>query len=162
VRIVGALNRLTPGSMSQTFDTVVSAKYRVDFKFSGNPVVNDWDCPASGSDPTDPQYSLVKTMTVRASGASVEGYAFDTAPYSWSAYPANIPMTWVNEVYRFTATTPSTILVFTSTSTSHCGPTIDHVRVGTAADCKKSGWKSMVDANGAPFKNGGACQKFYK
>jgi choice-of-anchor C domain-containing protein len=159
------LNRLTPGSMSQTFDTKAGTSYRVDFKFSGNPVVNNWDCPASGYDPDDPLYSLVKTMSVHATGGRAREYRFDTSPYSWpdsGGTVNNVPMTWVNKVYRFTATGASTTLTFQSTSTSKCGPTIDYVRVGTAADCKKGGWDSMVDASGTPFASQGECVSFYK
>jgi choice-of-anchor C domain-containing protein len=158
------LNHMAAGSISQTFTTAVNDRYRIDFEFSGNPVVSN-DCPYD-SDPSGP-YSRVKTMTVRANpGGTLGAYRFDTTP--WSAAPTgNIPMEWINEVYRFTAKASSTTLTFNSTSVSYCGPAIDYVRVttekvATAKDCKKGGWKSMVDASGTPFGSQGLCVSFYK
>jgi choice-of-anchor C domain-containing protein len=146
------LNHIAPGSIRQTFDTTINDTYVVRFMFAGIPIINATDCPA--------QYR-VKEMTVAATGGATQTYAFDTTGYSLTN------MGWRGESYSFKATGWSTTLTFTSISTTFCGPAIDQVelatvRVATASDCKKSGWKSMVDNSGTPFASQSLCQKFYR
>jgi choice-of-anchor C domain-containing protein len=148
------------GSIGQIFDTVVNDTYGVQFLFSGHPVTNSHDCPAV---PNLPQ-SRIKIVEVTATGGSPRTYQFDTTGLTDADLTR---MVWEEKDYSFTATSGGTTLKFESLSYGNCGPAIDHVRittahVATAKDCKKGGWKSMVDANGTPFDNSGKCLKFYK
>ena len=45
------------------------------------------------------------------------------------------------------------------------GPALDNVEItetaAAGADCRKNGWKAMVDSVGGAFKNQGDCVSFY-
>jgi choice-of-anchor C domain-containing protein len=133
-----------PGVISQTIDTTVNKTYVVTFMLAGNP----------DGGPT------VKTLTVGATGATSADYSFDTTGRTRSA------MGWVAKGYSFKATSATTVITFTNpTADSPFGPALDGVIVtetlGTGAQCKNSGWKTMVDSVGTSFKNQGDCVSFF-
>jgi choice-of-anchor C domain-containing protein len=138
----------TGGSVSQQIGTTANATYVVTFQFAGNPTAS----------PTCP--NAVKTMDVLATGGgTTKSFSFDTTGKSASN------MGWEAQGYSFVATGDSAILTFKSTVQGNCGPAIDMVVVTetlpTGAQCKKDGWKSMVDNIGNAFKNQGDCVSFY-
>lgn len=98
------LNAGDAGAMSQTFDTLTGATYRVTFALAGNPTGD------------------VKTGFVQA-GATTQDFTFDTAGKSTS------DMGWTDNVFDFVAGGPSTTLSFVSTIHSNAGPALDDVRV---------------------------------
>ena len=63
------------------------------------------------------------------------------------------------------ATSAETLISFTSTTPGGYGPVIDNIVITetlpTGADCKKDGWKTMVDKNNISFKNQGDCVSYY-
>jgi hypothetical protein len=95
-------------------------------------------------------------MDVHATGGHSQSYPFDVSDFT----SAN--MGWRYEAYLFKASGKTTVLTFTSTSTTYCGPAIDKVEVWRGADCNQSGWNSMVDDEGTPFASRRACQKSFK
>ena len=74
-------------------------------------------------------------------------------------------MQWATKTYTFVAKSTSTTLTFTSTTAGGYGPAIDNVVItetlATGANCKNSGWKTMVDSVGNSFKNQGDCVSYY-
>jgi len=142
------MNGTGPGSISQAFATTIGKAYTVTFALSGNP-----DGAPS-----------VKTLSVGATGAAPATYSFDTSV----ALNTLVNMKWTTQTYKFTATSATTTLTFTSTTANSVyGPALDNVVVVEAttaqakAACKKGGWKTMVDANGKAFKNQGDCVSYY-
>lgn len=100
------------GTIEQTFDTTAGHQYEVTFYLAGNYILS----PA------------IKTLNVGATGAAVQGYAFDSTGHSAGA------MGWVQETYSFTASSSTTTLSFMSTTTnpvgqSSFGPALDNVSV---------------------------------
>ncbi|MBU6230986.1 MAG: choice-of-anchor C family protein [Cyanobacteria bacterium REEB459] len=98
-----------PGRIQQTFDTITGATYQVLFDLAGNP----GDSPST------------KLLRVAASGGSAQDYSFNTTGKTVTA------MGWQTTAYSFTATSPSTTLLFTSLTNSPYGPALDNVRVST-------------------------------
>jgi len=98
-----------PGRIQQSFDTILGATYQVLFDLAGNPA----------GDPVE------KLLRVAASGSTSQDYSFDTTGKTLTA------MGWQTTAYNFTATSPSTTLLFTSLTNSPFGPALDNVRVGT-------------------------------
>lgn len=138
------MNAVAPGALSQQLTTAVNNTYVVGFSLAGNPTC----APAT------------KTLAVSATGGTTSPYSFSIAGKTQAA------MGWTSQSYSFTATSVSTALTFTSTTPGTCGPALDLVTLTetvatTAADCKKNGWRSMVDSAGSKFKNQGDCVSFY-
>jgi choice-of-anchor C domain-containing protein len=100
------LNGDGPGSISQSFSTVLGSIYVVLFDLAGNP------------DGTP----VVKTLEVSAAGQSQQ-YLFDTTGHNSGQ------MGWTPQVFQFTATDTTTTLQFASLSTGPWGPTVDNVSV---------------------------------
>jgi choice-of-anchor C domain-containing protein len=116
------LNQMDAGSVSQTLTTVPGAVYRVSFALAGNPV-----CAP-----------VTKTLSVSA-GNSQSTYLFNTTGYS-QANPG-----WVNQTFRFQATSSSTTLTFASQNPgSSCGPLIDTVSIS----------EECVPPSNGDFENG--------
>jgi choice-of-anchor C domain-containing protein len=148
------LNGLEAGTLSQTIGTTTGNTYTMTFDLSANP-----ECGLP-----------VKTLTVQASGAVAEAFAYDTAATGNTV----IDMKWETRTYSFVATSPSTKLTFTSTTSGVCGPALDDVVVteavapppppepvpGDKADCRDDGWLTIVDRNGNGFKNQGDCVSY--
>ncbi len=71
----------------------------------------------------------------------------------------------VASAYTFKATGTETTLSFASTTDGAFGPAIDNIVItetlATGANCKNSGWKTMVDSAGTSFRNQGDCVSFY-
>lgn len=104
------MNGNSVGAIEQTINTVAGRTYTLTFDMSGNPYI--------GSD--------TRTMQVSAGGASAPfTYTFTTPPNS------HADMNWVEESLNFTATGPTTLITFASTSTGNCcwGPALDDVAV---------------------------------
>jgi choice-of-anchor C domain-containing protein len=149
------LNGAGPGALSQALATTVDNTYTVTFEVSGN--------PACG--PT------LKTLSVAASGADPQAFAYDTAV----AANTVSDMKWESRTYSFIATSSSSVLTFTSTSTGSCGPALDSVVVtetiaepdpdptpepGPLSDCKHDGWQELADASEHGFRNQGDCVSY--
>lgn len=97
------------GGVEQTFDTILGASYQVLFDLAGNP----------GGDP------LEKGLTVGATGNRTQVYSFDTSGKGFTN------MGWQTFDYRFTATSTSTSLLFSSLVDTPYGPALDNVRVSS-------------------------------
>ena len=149
------LNGAGPGALSQALATTVDNTYAVMFEVSGN--------PACG--PT------LKTLSVAASGADPQAFAYDTAV----AANTVSDMKWESRTYSFIATSSSSVLTFTSTSAGSCGPALDNVVVtetvaepdpdpkpepGPLSDCKDDGWQELADTSEHAFKNQGDCVSY--
>jgi choice-of-anchor C domain-containing protein len=134
------------GAITQTVATTVSNTYVVQFWLAGNP-----DCERG-----------TKTLIVSATGAAPVSYPFENTGSTTRA-----DMGWVQMAYSFVATGSSTTLTFAADpgNTSNCGPALDNVTTTetamTGAHCKQGGWRTMHDADGAPFENQGDCVSFY-
>ena len=145
------LNGLKPGAISQTFATTPNSNYVVAFKLAANPdnYNNDFGAPA------------LKTLTVAATGSgnTTATYSFDATGHSHDA------MGWKDAAYSFVAKGSSTTITFASTTPGVSGPAIDNISItqtlATGANCKNSGWKTMVDSAGTSFRNQGDCVSFY-
>ena len=149
------LNAFEAGTLSQTIGTTTGNTYTMTFDLSANP-----ECGLP-----------VKTLTIQASGAVAEAFAYDTAATGNTV----IDMKWETRTYSFVATSPNTKLTFTSTTLGFCGPALDDVVVtesvapppppepvpGDKADCKDDGWLTIVDQNGNGFKNQGDCVSYF-
>ena len=136
----------TAGAISQTFDTVVNGTYVVTFSMSGNP--------------GNPDVSPIKTMSVGAAEAS-QAFSYNTD----TNHTTFTDMKWLPQTFTFQAKSTQTTLTFTSTTGSGWGPALDDVKIvqtlATGANCKNSGWKTMVDSAGTSFRNQGDCVSFY-
>ena len=99
-------------------------------------------------------------MSVDAAGFDA-GFTYDTATNGTTF----ADMKWAGQTYTFIAKATQTTLTFTSTTGSGWGPAIDNVVItqtlATGADCKKGGWKTMVDKTGTSFRNQGDCVSYY-
>jgi choice-of-anchor C domain-containing protein len=137
------MSGVNAGTLSQTFATTVGNTYTVSFYLSGNPA----------GPPT------VKTLDVIATGATASSYTFDASGQTLST------MSWTLETYSFLATATSTKLSFVSTTPGAFGPALDNVvvteTVPTKDDCKKGGWRTMIDGAGNHFKNQGDCVSYF-
>jgi choice-of-anchor C domain-containing protein len=99
------LNQMNAGSVSQAFATTPGSSYQVSFALAGNPVCGP----------------VTKALSVSAAN-SQSTYSFNTTGYSTSN-PG-----WVNQTFRFQATSSLTTLTFSSQDQgSSCGPLIDTV-----------------------------------
>ena len=141
------------GSVKQTFEAVGGAHYTVFFWMAGNPS----EVPSAGC-----YNGTTKTMSVDASnGGSPMTFNFNTAGQTKTV------MGWKDEQYDFSAAAGgATTVTFLSTAPSgNCGPAIDNVTIfetlPTAEQCKKDGWRSMVDKYDTPFKNQGDCVSYF-
>ena len=103
------LSGMQAGQIAQTFDTILGATYQVLFDLAGNPA----------GDPVE------KLLRVAATGSTSQDYSFDTTGKTVTA------MGWQTTAYSFTATSPSTTLLFTSLINTPYGPALDNVRVST-------------------------------
>jgi choice-of-anchor C domain-containing protein len=97
------------GQIGHTFDTILGTTYQVLFDLAGNPAGNP----------------VEKLLRVAATGGTAQDYSFDTTGKSVTA------MGWQTVAYNFTATSPSTTLLFTSLTDTAFGPALDNVRVST-------------------------------
>lgn len=114
-----------PGSLSQTFDTVLGQIYSVSFFLGAN---------GDGPPPT-------KSVDVSATGNATVGY---TVPST--AFPPNV-VTYSPFAYSFTATGTSTTLKFTSTGTTAYGAALDNVSVTAVPE--PATWALMIVGFGA-------------
>ncbi len=103
------LSAVEAGQIGQTFDTILGATYQVLFDLAGNPL---------GS-------PVEKLLRCSATGGTSQDYSFDTTGKTLTA------MGWQTTAYSFTATSPSTTLLFTSLINTPYGPALDNVRVST-------------------------------
>jgi len=97
------LNGDEPGAIYQTVTTIPGAHYQLAFIMAGN-------CNCG---PT------LKSFLIYANSAQVQEYIFDTTGKT-PDFPG-----WIPAVYDFDATSNSTTLLFVSTTSSSCGPTVD-------------------------------------
>jgi choice-of-anchor C domain-containing protein len=136
----------TVGTITQTLATTVNNTYEVQFFLAGNPV-----CGPS-----------TKKLIVSATAAAAQSYIFTN-----TSATTRTDMGWEAETYSFAAKGANTTLTFAAdpANTSNCGPALDNVSttetVATGADCKRGGWRTMVETDGTPFKNQGDCVSFY-
>ncbi|MEO5492397.1 MAG: choice-of-anchor C family protein [Sphingomonas sp.] len=114
-----------PGSIFQTFDTVLGQIYNVTF-FLG----------ANGDGP--PPF---KTVGVTATGNATGNYSVAT-----TAFPPNVT-NWSPFNYVFTATGTSTTLTFASTGTTAFGAALDNVNVTAVPE--PATWALMILGFGA-------------
>jgi len=106
------LNGFTPGTISQTFDTVAGTQYLVQFRIAGNTAFTSVDNKV--------------TMEVSVTGGT-------PIPYSFDVTGETLPiLTWVEESFEFTASDITTTLTFKSTTLGASGPALDNVRVTIA------------------------------
>lgn len=113
-----------PGSISQTFDTIVGALYNVTFDLAGN------------GDGGPGQ----KTATVLASGGTLGTFSTPSSPKP--------NLTYTPYTYTFTATGSATTLTFASATNTAFGPVLDNVSV-TAAVPEPATWAMMMLGFGA-------------
>ncbi|WP_176764028.1 choice-of-anchor C family protein [Aquimonas voraii] len=120
--LVGCLQ----GAISQTFDTLPGARYRVSFLMAGNP----------GTQPT------LKTLRASA-GLAAQDFSFDTSGRSVT------DMGWSPRSFEFIASGASTTLSFTNTSSpSGCGgAALDAVSVSMLGSSRTA----VVPVDGAPW-----------
>nr|WP_186728946.1 choice-of-anchor C family protein [Sphingomonas panacisoli] len=114
-----------PGSIFQTFDTMLGQVYNVTFFLGAN---------GDGPPPT-------KTVSVTATGNAAGNYSVGTTPF-----PPNV-VTWSPFNYVFTATGTSTTLTFTSTGQTAYGAALDNVNVTAVPE--PATWALMVFGFGA-------------
>jgi choice-of-anchor C domain-containing protein len=130
------------GSIFQDIDTIANKWYFVTFWMAGNPEGTKGE----------------KVAEISVPGKSQQ-YTFDTTTTSKTS------MGWVQKEFVFQATSSETRLTFTGITSSPFGAAIDEVDVTQVTypgtDCKKDGWKSMVDNIGNAFKNQGDCVSYY-
>lgn len=145
------LNGTSAGAVRQSITTEVGKTYKVTFSMSGNPEGPDG----------------IKTMTADVGAAPIA--------FSYEVVPSNtlVDMKWTSKSFTFVAAAVTTVLTFTSTSTTAgvYGPVLDKVRVelvtanGASAKafdvCKKGGWKTLRDNAGRAFKNQGDCVSYF-
>ena len=109
------LNGVGVGGVEQLISTTPGKTYKLSFSLSGN--------PDNGSD--------TKTMLVSAGqGVGSYSYAFTTPPNSRGS------MNWVDDSLTFTASGPSTLISFQSTTTGNCcwGPALDNVSLSAVPE----------------------------
>jgi choice-of-anchor C domain-containing protein len=145
------LNGTSAGAVRQSIATEVGKTYKVSFSLSGNPEGPDG----------------IKTMTADVGAAPI---AFS---YEVGALNTLADMKWASKSFTFVAAAATTVLTFTSTSTTAgvYGPVLDMVRVELVnpnaaatkafAVCKKGGWKALHDGAGRAFKNQGDCVSYF-
>jgi len=114
-----------PGSIFQTFDTVLGQTYQVTFYLGAN---------GDGPPP-------FKTVAVSATGNAIGNYSVAT-----TAFPPNVTA-WSPFSYAFTATGTSTTLTFTSTGTTAYGAALDNVNVTAVPE--PAAWALMILGFGA-------------
>ena len=114
-----------PGSIFQTFDTVLGQVYNVTFFLGAN---------GDGPPPS-------KTVSVSATGNAASNYAVGSTPF-----PPNVTA-WSPFNYIFTATGTSTTLTFTSTGTTAYGAALDNVNVTAVPE--PAAWALMILGFGA-------------
>lgn len=145
------LNGTSAGAVRQSITTEVGKTYKVTFSLSGNPEGPDG----------------IKTMTADVGAAAI--------PFDYTVGPSNtlVDMKWASKSFTFVAAAVTTVLTFTSSSTTAgaFGPVLDKVRVelvnpnaatAKAFDvCKKGGWKQLRDGAGRAFKNQGDCVSYF-
>lgn len=103
------LNGANPGTISQTFDTVLGAIYNVTFSLSGNP---------------DNKTGAYATKSLLA----LAGDYFGQFNFSDTSNTRS-NMKWIGENFEFTALDAITTLSFQSLETGAYGPALDNVQV---------------------------------
>lgn len=107
------LNGNHPGAISQSFDTIPGAWYKVFFDISGNPHLT-WSTP-------------IKIIEVIA-GSYSQQYTYDVSAESPEYAPGD--MKWIEMLFIFKANSNVTILKFNSLSSDDAyGPALDNIRV---------------------------------
>jgi choice-of-anchor C domain-containing protein len=114
-----------PGSIFQTFDTVLGQVYNVTFFLGAN---------GDGPPPT-------KSVSVTATGNAAGNYSVGSTPF-----PPNVTA-WSPFNYVFTATGTSTTLTFASTGTTAYGAALDNVNVTAVPE--PAAWALMILGFGA-------------
>ncbi|MBS0479029.1 MAG: choice-of-anchor C family protein [Proteobacteria bacterium] len=114
-----------PGSIFQTFDTVLGQTYQVTFYLGAN---------GDGPPP-------FKTVSVGATGNATGNYSVAT-----TTFPPNVTA-WSPFSYAFTATGTSTTLTFTSTGNTAYGAALDNVNVTAVPE--PAAWALMIFGFGA-------------
>lgn len=127
------MNGTEAGAISQTFPTVIGAKYDVTFYMSGNPDGG----PA------------LKEMAVGATGVAAQNYTYDTSVEA----NTKADMKWSSRTYSFLATGASTILTFESLVDGAYGPALDNIMIvetlppPPCSNCGCGGSTSSVSGN---------------
>ncbi len=114
------LSALDAGSLSQSITTVIGQRYAVNFDLAGNP---------DGG-------PLLKQVVVAVNGGQSGTFDFTTGATSRGS------MGWLGQVYRFTATSTSSVLSFTSLVGTPSGPALDNVSI--AAVPEASTWVMLI------------------
>lgn len=117
------MNGSTPGKISQTIATVAGKAYTLSFSMSGNP---------------DAFRSLARVAVVGAGGSTI-----GSATYSLTGANTKANMLWEDRSFGFVANSSSTVISFTSGTTSECcyGAAIDNVSVGVP---EPATWALMI------------------
>ena len=114
------LSAVSGGSVSQAITTEIGKTYRVSFDLAGN--------PDGGPYP--------KQLLVTVDGVDPGNYSFLTGSTS------RLNMGWVGKTYRFTATSTSSLLKFTSLANTPSGPALDNVSISAVPEA--STWVMLV------------------
>lgn len=114
-----------PGSIAQTFDTIIGQRYLVTFALAGN--------PDNGP--------VTKTLLTTASGNATQSDIFTVAP---GTLRSNLG--WQTFRYIFTATGGSTTLTFASGTQTAFGPALDNVTVSAIPEAAT--WAMMIAGMG--------------
>ena len=114
------LSALSAGSLSQSLTTVIGKTYNVKFDLAGNPD----DGP------------FLKQVVVSINDAAAATFDFTTGATS----RAN--MGWVGNSYRFTATSATSTLKFTSLAQTPSGPALDNVSITAVPEA--STWVMLI------------------
>lgn len=115
------LSALNQGSISQMLATTIGQDYKVFFDLAGNP---------DGGPP------VVKQVDVAINGASLQGFTFDVTGKS------NGNMGWAGQSYRFTATSTTSVLSFTSNAMTASGPALDNISIAGVPE--SSVWAMLI------------------
>ena len=114
------LSAMSAGSLSQSIATVVGRDYAVTFDLAGNP---------DGA-------PFLKQLVVDVNAGQSSTFNFTTGATSRPA------MGWIGQSYRFTATSTTSVLTFTSLSNTPSGPALDNVAIGAVPEA--STWAMLI------------------
>jgi choice-of-anchor C domain-containing protein len=114
------LSAISAGSLSQAITTEIGQRYAVTFDLAGNP---------DGG-------PFLKLVDVTVNGGQSGTFAFTTGATSRAA------MGWVGKTYRFTATSTSSVLAFTSQINTPSGPALDNVSISAIPEAAT--WAMLI------------------
>ena len=114
------LSAVSAGSLSQSIATVAGQSYAVTFDLAGNP---------DGG-------PFLKQVVVDVNAAQSRTFDFTTGATSRAA------MGWIGQTYRFTATSTTSVLSFTSLANTPSGPALDNVAISAVPEAAT--WAMLI------------------